>query len=345
MLKTWCCMLTPALLACGLSFHAAADSHVMAPSAENMVKRLGYTAEQIEALKQGKIVAIDVERSRGDQLIAAVAARIDAPLANISGSAKQGLNIQRDAGVLAFGAIRSPAESGAFDKLSYEVSETAEIKRFLGVRSGGSFNLSAEEITTLQAAFRDIKAGDDAAAATVSAAYRAVLQDRLTAYQQSGLGGIKPYDFGGKSVSPAEELQAVYDQVKPLLEEFFPDFGKALENYPEGLSEDIISQFYWIKRRVEGRPAVILAHQLVQSSDDYVLMAQRQFFVGHTYESLQVVALGLPIEGGTAVFYLNAAFTDKVTGFFSGVAQSVGQGRMKDDLEAYFDAVRKAYAQ
>jgi len=53
-----------------------------------------------------------------------------------------------------------------------------------------------------------------------------------------------------------------------------------------------------------------------------------------------VIALALPVQGGSAVFYMNSAFTDKVTGFFSGVAHSVGQGRMKDDLTRYFDAVR-----
>ena len=43
---------------------------------------------------------------------------------------------------------------------------------------------------------------------------------------------------------------------------------------------------------------------------------------------------------GTAVFYVNNAFTQKIAGSFSGVAQSVGQSRMKRDLESYFEIIR-----
>ena len=101
MLKKCCSAILPALLVCGLSFQAAADSHGKSPAPEEVVKRLGYSDAQIEQLKEGKIIAIDLERTRGDHLIAAVAARIDAPLATLSGNLMKGLNIERDPGVMA----------------------------------------------------------------------------------------------------------------------------------------------------------------------------------------------------------------------------------------------------
>ncbi len=127
------------------------------------------------------------------------------------------------------------------------------------------------------------------------------------------------------------------------MDEFFPGFGKALGEFPNGQSPEISSDFYWIKRYVEGRPAFILAHQMVRSGEDYVLLSQRQYFVGHTYQSLQVVAVALPTEKGSAVFYVNSAYTDKITGFFNGLAQSIGQSRTKEDLTKYFGDVRKNY--
>lgn len=345
MLKRWLGALAPAFLVLVFSPSAGADSHGKAPSTEEMIKRLGYSSEQVEALKQGKIVAIDLERGRSDQLIAAVAARVEAPLAEIAANAKKGMNIQRDPGVIAAGTIPVPANDYGFEKLAYGASDSEEIKRFLAIRPGDTFNLSSEEIVSLQQALEGVKAADAAAGDKVSAAYREVLRGRLKAYLKEGLQGIAPYDHGSNSFSPAEELRAVDQRVEPFLTEYFPAFKQALLDFPKGQSPEVSSQFYWIKREVEGRPAVILAHQLVQESDDFLLMTQRQFFVGHTYDSLQVVALGLPIQGGTAVFYVNTAFTDKITGFFSGVAQSVGQDRMKADLEAYFEGARKDYAQ
>jgi hypothetical protein len=55
-----------------------------------------------------------------------------------------------------------------------------------------------------------------------------------------------------------------------------------------------------------------------------------------------VASLALPSDKGTVVSYVNSACTDKITGFFSGVAQSVGQSRTKEDLIEYFESARKS---
>jgi len=146
MLKTWFIALVSAFFVCNLPIQAGATSHGNSPSPEEVVKRLGYSEKQIEELKQGKIIAIDLKRERGDQLVAAVAARIEAPLATLAGNLEKGLNIERDPGVTAFGAIPNPAKNYAFDKVSYDPSESSEIKRFIKVKPSDTFNLGSEEI-------------------------------------------------------------------------------------------------------------------------------------------------------------------------------------------------------
>ena len=310
------------------------------PSVDDLLARLGYTAQDKTALLAGKVIATDVRRTRDDQLIASVAVVLPVPIAELAQGPTQGRNIERDPEVLAFGALSETAGAGQFAKVAYAASETAEVKRLLKVKPGDTFNLSSEEIAALRTQLGKLDGKDPAAAEAASKAYREVLAGRLSAYLAKGLDGIAPYDHGGKTFSAAKGLRAVDKQVEPFLSEHFPAFKKALVEFPEGQSPDISSKIYWMKREVEGRPAFILAHQMVEAGDDYVLMSHRQFFVGHTYDSLQVIALALPVQGGSAVFYVNSAFTDKVTGFFSGVAHSVGQGRMKDDLTKYFETVR-----
>lgn len=46
-------------------------------------------------------------------------------------------------------------------------------------------------------------------------------------------------------------------------------------------------------------------------------------------------------EGGSTTFQINHAFTERNSGFFSGVAQPVGQKRMKSDLTALFQAIKE----
>jgi hypothetical protein len=311
------------------------------PSVDDVMARLGYTDQDKTALLSGKIVSTDVKRTRDDQLIAAVAIVLPVPIANVADGPKQGRNIKRDPAVLAFGVLSESAGGEQFGEVAYAASEMEEVGRLLKVKPSDTFNLSSEEIASLQAKLDKLDAKDSATAEAASKAYREVLAGRLSAYLAKGLDGIAPYDHGSEKFHPDEELRAVYKQAEPFLSEHFPAFKEALAAFPKGGSPDISSKIYWMKRDVEGRPAFILAHQLVESGDGYVLMGQRQFFVGHTYDSLQVVALALPAEGGTAVFYVNSAFTDKIAGFFSGVAHSVGQGRMKGDLTKYFEGIRK----
>ena len=82
-----------------------------------------------------------------------------------------------------------------------------------------------------------------------------------------------------------------------------------------------------------------LGKQGLQST--FVLTSQRQFYVGHTYESLQMIGLALPADDGAVIFSINSVFTDQITGFFAGVAQSVGQSRTKENMTKHFKTVRQ----
>jgi hypothetical protein len=272
-------------------------------------------------------------------LIAAVAVLVKAPLSMLAANARKGLNIERDEATMGFGRLDGQPGAQQFGAAGYSEADKREVDRLIGVAADGTFNLSESELESLRSALNDLDPAD-AAAEKASQAYQTVLAGRYRSYLEKGLDGVGAYEAGTR-LEPAEELQSAYAQAKPFLDEHFPDFSRALGQFPSAQSPDIDNSFYWMKRTVEGRPAFILVHQMVQSGDDFVLLSQRQYFVGHTYESLQVIALALPCGSDSAVFYVNSAYTDKVTGFFSGVAQSVGQSRTKEDLTEYFENARK----
>jgi len=326
----------------GMSGVAPAADAPNPPSLDVLLKRLGYSEADKAALLSGKVIATDLQKTRDDQLIAAVAMQLNAPIATLAENARKGLNIERDEDVVAFGKLTDKGGTEQFAKARYTAKDAEEIEGLIALKADGTFNLSKEEMKALGEALSGVKASDTLAADKASEAYQAVLANRYQAYLEKGLDGIANYEAGA-TLEPAKQLSAVYDQAKSFLDEHFPAFGKALGEFPDGQNSDISSDFYWMKRDVEGRADFILAHQMVQSGEDFVLLSQRQFFVGHTYQSLQVVAVALPTEKGSAVFYANSAYTDKITGFFSGVAQSVGQNRTKEDLTEYFENARKGY--
>ena len=310
-------------------------------SFDEVAQIMGYSDEQKKALMRGEIVATDLERTREDQLYAAVGTRLDEPLATLAENARQGVNIESDPGTEAFGVLSAEGYREELEAVVFPESARREINRLLKVEADGTFNLSKQEVEALRAALKDVNSGDPGAAAAVSKAYQDVLAGRVEAYLAKGVDGIPDYDHGGDSLKPGDQLQMMEKRSEDFFEEYYPEFGRAVAEFPNNQPDAVVNRLYWIRRDVEGRPAFVLAHQMVQEGEDYVLLSQRQFFVGHTYQSLQAYALLLPLENGSALFFLNSAFTDKVAGLFSGVAQSVGQGRLRQDLQKYIEGVKE----
>ncbi len=310
------------------------------PGVDALLKRLGFQEEDKTALLQGKVIGTDLKRTRDDQIVVAMAVKLDVPLSEVTERVSRGRNIEVDSATIAFGKLDPKGDAEQFAKARYDKHDGNEIKMLINLEADGNFNLSKAELDALKKAVKGLRPTAADAGDKVSAAYQKVLAGRFQAYVDKGLTGVADYQAGAR-LSPAKQLQAAYDQGKPFLDEYFPAFSQALGQYPNGQSPDISSSFYWVKRDVEDRPDFVLAHQMVQSGDGFLLLSQRQFFVGHTYESLQVIALAVPLEKSVVVFYANSAFTDKITGIFSGVAESVGQKRTKEDLEKYFEAIKK----
>ncbi|MDJ0941946.1 MAG: hypothetical protein QNJ30_00655 [Kiloniellales bacterium] len=330
-----------ALLFLTVTLGAAAAQDTKPPSVDEVMSRLGYSEKDRQALKSGKIVTTDVKRTRDDQLIAAAAVFLPVPVKTLTDDTRKGRGFDQDQGILAYGALSPATEPAEWQAIGFAPSEGAEARKLLGYRGGKDFNLSAEEIETLRTKLRDLDADSQDMVETVSAAYREILVGRFEAYQKGGLGGIAPYRSGNATLEPAKELKDISEQARNFLESYFPDFAADFFGFPETKNAEITHNFFWLKRNVEGRPALTLMHDMVAGNEDYTLLTSREYFVGHTYQSLQVIAVALPVEGGSAVFFVNSAFTDQITGFFSGVAQSVGQKRMKSDLTEFFRAIKE----
>ncbi len=312
------------------------------PTVDELFQRLGYSEADKKAILGGEIISTDAERTRDDQLIAAVAVPIKASIPELAATLGDGSNIPLNSATLAWGEVKTGALED-FKGVAYSDSEKKEVQDLLRVRANSNFNFSSAEIDFLMQELKGLEAEDPASTEAVAAAYRQVLAGRVKVYSEKGLDGVAAYDHGGTPLTPAKQLRAVEKQAEDFLTTYFPDFWKALKGFPRSQDPDISSRIYWVKRTVNGRPAFLLVHQMVQAGDDFVLTSQRQFYVGHTYESLQMIGLALSVEDGAMIFSVNSVFTDQITGFFSGVAQSVGQGRTKEGMARHFEAVRRKF--
>ncbi len=308
-------------------------SAVQAAETPSVGELLSYL--RIDPLKQkelfsGKILSTDVTEASDKELAVGLVMFLPVPMGDLVSNVRGGKLFALDHDLIAYGELKENATPG---EIAVSFAET-EARDLMKSEPGSHFNLSTEEIQK----FRDLSNADDPAKA--AQLYQNVLFQRYEAYRKGGLNAIEPYDRGnGKLTAPGNEIQGSLNESK-LLAAYFPELQRALLDYPKNQAEGITHRFFWLNENVENRPTFILAHRLSYVRPEGAFMAECQYYVGHSYDSLQILAGCLPAWNGTLIFYSNRTFTDQVAGFASGMRHSIGRDRMREDVIKGFEEFR-----
>jgi hypothetical protein len=314
------------------------------PAAGEVLTVLGIPPEKLANLERGEIISQPDQESGEKELAMDVALYLPTPPAKVFDYLQHAEVEAIDSDIIAHGEIQPNAGVDAFKRFAFPARQGDEVEGLLNAEPGDRFNLSASEIDS----FRQLKeklagAGEKAEAEAVSQHYREILLRRWQAYRSDGLAGIAPYAHpeGIPAADPAAELRASAISDKSLAR-YYPGLEKAWLDYPAGLPAGVAEQFFWLNRRVEGRPTAILGHRLVQSSNAGGVIAIRHYYVGHSYNSINLVIGCLPHRDGTIVFYAQRTSTDQVAGMASGLKHAIGRERMKEQMEGRLESLRKA---
>jgi hypothetical protein len=334
----------------GSSTAGAAEAPAREPAAaeilEELMEYLGFDASHREALLAGEILYTgmpDLEVLPQAIAVAGVMLLVQRPLEEVIDAYLKEEMFHASDEIISFGRFSKEDLHGedapaSFSGLRFAQEEKAEIKKLLRVAPGAVYNFSETEM----ARFQGIDAEDPGHAEAATQLYRAVLLSRGKDYFDLGLAGIAPYARkGGKLASPRDELTVAVESAR-FLEEHFPDFHAALREFPERRAALTESRCYWLKKEVDKRPVFILAHQLLSVREDMALGAEREYYVGHSYNSMLMLIGCLPFEGGTLVFSANRVFTEKVTGFGSGFRKKLGRKVVGEKMARRFETVRTA---
>ncbi|WFP52272.1 hypothetical protein PL263_09655 [Methylomonas sp. EFPC3] len=318
------------LLSCVMA--AAPTAAQEAPSPLQALQNFGIGAEQIAQLDRGEIVGYDVSETSQKELAIGVAMVLPVPLAQIADYIKKGNMNAIESDILASATLGPNPSSDSFKKFAFTDKQLDEAKAFLAAEAGDEFNLSKAELDRLNSLQPQLEDADDKTLLkTANQTYREFLLQRLLAYKKNGLNGIAAYIRDGGSADPAAELRTDAVNSKAWAR-YFPELQQAWLTYPAALPANTTEQFIWLNRRVEDRPTAILNHRLISVGDAGGIILSRQFYVGHSYNSSQVVAGGLPYKDGTLVFYSIRSSTDQVAGMGSSLKHSIGREQMKKEM-------------
>ncbi len=321
----------------------AATAHA-SPVAGELLAVLGIPPDKLADLDRGEIISQPSQESGEKELAMDTALYLPLPLAKVFAYLQRAEVEGIDADIVAHGEIPPNAGVDAFGGFTLSAKEGDEVDGLLNAEPGDRFNLSTGEIDSFKP-LRDKLAGEgkQAQAEAVSRHYREILHARWEAYRKSGLSGIAPYAHpeGIPAADPAAELRASAASDKSLAR-YYPGLDKAWLDYPSGLPAGVAEQFFWLNRTVEGRPTAILGHRLVQSANDSAVIAIRHYYVGHSYNSINLVIGCLPYRGGTIVFYAQRTSTDQVAGMAYGLKHAIGREQMKNQMVGRLENLRKA---
>jgi len=315
-----------------------------APAAAEVLAVLGMPPDSLGSLERGEIVTEQDLESGEKELAMDAALYLPVPQATVFAYLQRAEIEAIDADVTAHGEIQPGAGADAFARFAFAEKQGDEIEGLLNAGPGERFNLSEEEIDGFKTLRQQLAGADKTSeAGAVMRHYREILLRRWQAYRDRGLAGIAPYAHpeGIPAADPAAELRASAASDKSLAR-YFPALNTAWLGYPSGLPAGAVEQFFWMNRRVEGRPTAVLGHRLVQSADGGGVIAIRHYYVGHSYNSTNLVIGCLPHRGGSIVFYAQRTSTDQVAGMASGLKHAIGREQMKGQMVGRLESLRKA---
>jgi len=325
------------LIVVGLPLAAVGDRAPTRDIVDDVMTHLSFGSQHKEALESGEILFTgrpDLEPLPQGIAVVGAMMLIERPAHELVDAYLSDETLRSHSDILAFGGV--PAEGGDVSLLAnfdFSDKEQKEVRRLLRAKAGDEFNLAPSEIEQLAAI-----AERNGAPKQVVAIYRDVLWQRLDAYRTSGLDGILPYARkSGALASPAEEMHASLDSAS-LLKKYFPEIHGALENFPDSMDAISDSRLLWIKKTVAKRPTAALAHRLLLIDGDIAVVAEREFYVGHTYNSMLTIAAVVPYADGALVFAANRTFTEKVGG--TGFRKKMGRKLVARKFAQRFEHLR-----
>ena len=302
---------------------------------------LGFKQEDAKKLFAGEIITADLPETTDKMLAESFA--IFAPMYTykVADLVLSERVFEGDTNVIASGRIDPLKIEASLAKAKFTSADAEELKQLKKFTGGDKFNLSSEEIASLR---KSITSGQTSAKA-LSKVYRDILAGRMKAYLKSGIRGVASYDRGkGRKTSAASDLEAMTKASK-LLATGAPGLFRTFLDYPKNQSLHIEHGFFWVKRKIDKRPAFVLEHRILERGPASLNILRREFFVGHSYNAAQAISGAFTISNkGTLIFSTMRSSSDQVQGDKNGSRHAIARKMMRDELITRFKNMRKRFA-
>jgi len=318
---------------------ATASRALALPTLDVLMADFGFSPSDVERVRKGELVNTTTKETSDREIAAVMVFLVKAPAKTLVPFFQAGKAFRNDPQVQSVSEIGGEGTIEEFKGVVLKPDGANETKRYLEAEPGNTLNLSSSEI----AAFQKLAASDAAGQAQVEAEIRRQLLARYQDYRSKGLAGIAPYARGTKEETKAGEELRRATEAAAMLKKYAPAFYEVLSKYPQGAAPPVEQQFFCIRYTMSDRPTLTLRQRMTMPIDDGYVVSDREFYVSHDYNETQALGGLLPVEGGTAVVYLNRTTTDQLGGFGASTKQAIGRRMMASQIREIFEKTRAGF--
>jgi hypothetical protein len=316
----------------------AAHAQTTAVDGYEIARSLGFERAALERVMSGDLVARRSTETTDKELALIVWGWTQQSVPALFELLQADDVLRVDRKLIAYGEIDGDDLLASFAALSLDAESIVELRM---TTLDGPLNLSHDELRAIAQARNEGEYPD-----AVLNAYRHLLAGRTAMYLAGGMDAIAPYARGKSKAEPGAELRSATRGYR-VLKSQVPGFYRAWAEFPRpatyAANWELSHRFFWILQSVEGRPTVVLSHSMLGIRDGRAFAAERQFYVGRSYNASETVWGGLPAQTGSFVYYHNRTSTDQITGAGSAIKKSIGRRLMQKEVLRFLESLRAAF--
>lgn len=333
--------------------NAGGLDHAMPPMPNEIgaaIDYLGFNGTQFGRIMSGEIASVDLPRGSDRELAVALSVLIPAPLETALDALLKHDGPTQIVGMVEYRFLDPETASvDDFERIRLDQEDMPDLTDYVDAMPGDIVNLSPSEIAEFRqigdAMGAELDGGDNSRLTDrASALLQEMLFERFSAYTTQGHKALAPYArASGATVEPGVEIETAVSGEEEIFDRFRPDLLKAVRDYPTVDRSHWDDLHYWVKTEIEGRQNVRLTHTMIYRDPAFALVQRREYYVAHTYNTLNSLAALVPYGDGTLLLYVNRTSTDQVDGFPLSVRHSIGRSRLRErltsDLQPILDEI------
>jgi len=318
------------LAAIGICIAAFATAQTEPKSAKDFLRKyLNFTETDISNLDSGQLITKLPKVADSREVAAFAAVRVNAQPEQLAIQFNDIVRWKQGDSVPEIGKFSDKPEIADFAGLSMDPEEMKVLKK---CKPGScDIKLSATSMERLVKGTNWSATNSEHQAEIL---FKQILVDYVGTYKSGGNRYLVQYDDKKQTLKLPEEFISLLKESN-YVTGYAPELANYIDKFPNAQLAGADGYIYWSKEKFGIQPVLSMTHVTIYSrkhgTTKEVLIASKQLYASHYFESSLAFTMMVPREGGGSyLVYLNRSRTDTLRGFLSGITRMFISGHVRD---------------